>query len=188
MASWTTPKTWGAGAVTAAEFNEQLRDNQTWLKDTLTTHGLTSDTTPKVLLSARYGVSLTASVSVNTGVDDSIDFTTEEWDDAAFHSNSVNTARITIPTGGDGTYEVKGWGQFSDGGTGLRSIWFEVNGATSYSRVRVPATGGSTNTGIYTSDEIELVAGDYVRLFARHNEGGTLSSCEFRFKARRVAV
>lgn len=34
MATWTTPKTWTAGAaLTAAELNEQLRDNTTYLYD-----------------------------------------------------------------------------------------------------------------------------------------------------------
>ena len=44
MASWTTPKTYSGGSeLTASELNTYQRDNQTFLKDTLTTHGMTSD-------------------------------------------------------------------------------------------------------------------------------------------------
>jgi hypothetical protein len=187
--SWTTPKTWSAGsALPAADLNTYVRDNTEYIKDSLETHGITSDATPQPLKSGGYGCSLKTSGTVNLGdaSDVQVQFDDEEWDDAGFHSTVTNTARITIPTGGGGRYLFNGHVSFAANSTGRRELWFEVNGADEYNRVRHQPVS-SVATAIQTVLELELVAGDYVVLRARQNSGETLTASA-RLQARRTSV
>jgi hypothetical protein len=187
--SFTTPKTWVAGsALTAAEANEQIRDNITYLNAALTVTGITSGTAVSIVKSAGYGVSLTnTSMNIADTSDVAVTFTDEDWDDAGFHSNSFQTARITIPTGGDGRYDFRGWVSYEANGTGRREAWFEVNTATEYARTRLVNLGTGASTAFGISSEIALVAGDYVQFRCRQNSGSSLS-VSARFQARRTAV
>lgn len=186
--AWTAPKDFSGGSqLTAAELDTYVSDNTTWLKAALTAHGITSDSTPQAVKSARYGVSVTAtSANVNDASDVAVSFSTEEYDDAGFHSTVTNTQRITIPSGGDGTYTFIGWVGFASDDDGRREVWFEKNLATEYNRIRVPSVA-SAATGILVTCDLVLVAGDFVILRARQNSGATLS-VDARFQARRVAV
>ena len=186
--AWTTPRTWSAGsAVTAASLNTDIRDNENWIKDALTAHGITSDTTPQPLKTGGYGVSVTVdSVNLGDASEVAIQFDTEEWDDASFHSNVTNNQRITIPTGGDGRYLFNGWVSIESNSNNRREAWFEKNGATEYNRARIQAISGAA-TSFSTTVELSLVAGDYVVLRAKQNSGGTLT-CQARLQARRISV
>lgn len=186
---WTTPRTWVAGsAVTAAELNTDVRDNTDYLYDTLTTHGLTSDTTPQPIKSGGYGVNLYTGTDINCAdaTDVAVGFDSEEWDDASFHSTSSNTSRVTIPTGGDGRYLINVYTSFESNSSGRREVWFEKNAATEYSRVRLPAAQGAA-TSMSATIELALVAGDFVQVRVRQNSGSTLQVYA-RLQARRIAV
>jgi hypothetical protein len=190
MATWTTPKTWVAGsALTAAELNEQVRDDLTWVKDALTVHGITSDTTPQAIKSDRYGVSMSGDDTAADATDAAISFgnSTEEYDDAGFHSENTNTSRITIPTGGAGTYVFTAWVSFESNATGRREAWIEKNGATSYNRTRIATSGAGATTAFTVSCDIRCQVGDYFVVRVRQNSGSTLN-VSARFQARRVAV
>lgn len=185
--SWSTPKTWTAGAVTAAEMNAELRDNLAWLKAALAEHGITSDSVVGALLSARYGASMEVSGrSVADASDVAINFDTsdEEWDDAAFH-DGVNRARFTIPT--DGTYAISAFASFAANSTGRREAWIEKNGTDEYNRVRHDTSGGAAPTGIYTAVEVECSAGDYFIMRCRQASGTSLD-VDARFQIRRIAA
>lgn len=186
--AWTTPKTFSAdAALTASELNTYLRDNQDWLKDALTTHGIESDSVVQVLKGARYGCSAyTESFTASDQEDRSVPFTTgeEEWDDAGFH-NDTYQSRFTVPTAG--TYECKLWVQFAANGTGVRQAWFEKNGADEYNRIRIATASSSVTTNIYVSVELELAANDYIIHRVRQNSGSSLD-CRARASIRRIAV
>lgn len=185
--SWSSPKTWAAGAVTATEMNTELRDNLAWLKAALTTHGITSDSTVGALLSARYGASMTkTSQSVADATDVAIQFdaANEEWDDAAFHNDTAK-ARFTIPA--DGTYALSAWAQFEANGTGRREVWFEKNGTDAYNTIRLPTTGSVASTNLYVAVEVECVAGNYFILRCRQSSGSSLD-VNARFQIRRIAL
>ena len=184
--AWTVPKTFAGGsALTAAELNTYLRDNTAWLKDALTTHGITSDSAVQPIKVAGYGCSLTiGSQNISSDVDTALLFDTEEWDDAAFHHPSIATWRITIPSAG--RYLFNAWVRFDSNATGHRSTYFELNGVTEYNRIRIPAASGAT-TGISNIVELDLEANDYVGLRVRQNSGSTLAVAA-RYQVRRVAV
>ena len=143
MASFTPPRTWTTGPLAAADLNADVRDNEIWIKDALTTHGITSDTTPQALLSGHHGVSLSATgIAITSASDTSLAFTSEVYDDVLYHDNAVNTDRITAPV--TGRFEFKGQASFAAHATGRRALWFEVDGSTAW--VRVDATSFSGNS------------------------------------------
>lgn len=195
MASWTTPKTWVANAnLTAAEMNSHVRDNETWLKDALSTHGITSDTTVQVVKTARYGWSTIYQgiTVVGNNTDTAVKEWEESgdalarWDDAGFIAGGTAT-RFVIPSGGDGTYQLNGYVSFSANATGHRQIWVRANGSSSYARVRIASLGSADPTGIGTSVALSLTATEYVELMIRQNSGSGISY-EAIFQGHRIAV
>jgi hypothetical protein len=182
--AWSgSPKTWVSGAITAAEFNAEIRDRMDWLKAALLTHGIVSDSSVGELAGALYGCRLrrTTDQSVADGVSESIQFTSEDFDSHAFHSTAGNTQRITIPSGGDGYYDIGG---------GVR-VFLEVNGIGGAgteipgTQVRVLSAGGAVTTQLTTSTFYELSAGDYVALTVLQNGGGALNVTSATFWAAR---
>jgi len=115
-----------------------------------------------------------------------VQFDTEEWDDAGFHSTVTNVQRVTIPTGGAGRYIFDSWTSFEANSTGRREAWFEKNGATEYNRVRLPANS-NVATSFSNSVELSLNVGDYVVVRVRQNSGGDLD-VDARLQVRRTAV
>ena len=184
--AWTVPKTWTSGAVTAGEFNEQIRDNSDWLKDALTLHGITSDSVVGALLTARYGVSAAiTNFSVPTATDKAVDFTAaDEWDDDNFHDPATSNDRFYIPD--DGTYLLIGHALFEADEDGYRQVFIRKNDGSDYNKVSVPSLGPTVRTGITTSIEMELVTDDYLNLRCRHSAGGALD-VDARFSVRRIA-
>ena len=188
--AWTTPKTWASGALSAAELQE-VSDNLQWLKDALTTTGITSDSVISTLLGARYGASAyNSSIDIDSGIDKSISFaeSDEQWkDDAGMHTDS---APARWYTGGQaGTYQFVGIVGFATNTSGRREVWFEKNDVvTTYSNiVRIPpATGASTNVLCIT--EMALTGGDYVKLMAKQTSGSELTGCTARFTMRLVGA
>ena len=181
---WTAPKTWTSTTHTAAELNEQVRDNETWLKSALSTIGQTSDSTLGQIKSAAYGCVLirTADQTIANDTDVAVTFPTgsmtEELDSDGFHSGASNTARITIPSGGQGWYDIGACVAFDSDADGYRSVWAELNGqaGTGTSIIRNQVTAGSAIvftmniSGFYL-----LAAGDYVTLNVHHTAGASLA-------------
>lgn len=108
MTSFTTPATWSAATLTAAQLNEQLRDNTKNVDERLVTANILSSTKLNRVDSALVGVRATASgnqtISANT--DTTVTWDTEAYDTDGFHSTASNTERITIPSGMGGYYWV----------------------------------------------------------------------------------
>lgn len=105
-----------------------------------------------------------------------LNFDTEALDTDAFHSTSVNTSRLTVPTGLDGKYRVWGKAEFGASATGHRAMDVRVNGATVHA-LAVAAAGLSAD-GVPTlmgAMVLALAAGDYVELRLFQNSGGALT-------------
>ena len=143
-----------------------------------------NDTWPDAVTSAltAYGCVLlrTANQSVSDATDTAVTFpsgsVTEVLDTSSFHDTGSNTARITIPSGGDGWYDVGGAVEFAANATGHRQVWIEDTGA------EVPGSR-FTNNGFATVNNrlatptvpMLLSAGDYVTLNVRQSSGGALN-------------
>jgi hypothetical protein len=147
--AWTAPSTWVAGAVlTAAELNEQLRDNMVALS-----------VAPSCLV--RRTTSLTGYTATSAIA----------WNDAAFDTDSMFSAgaptRITINT--TGIYNINFAGVTTSATTmTLTSTAIAVNG-TDISGLYITATG---NGAFITSSVVaSLTAGDYVTVGINYGSG-----------------
>jgi len=196
MASWTAPKTWSAAAqLTAAELDTHVRDNETWLKDALTTSGITSDSVISKIKSALYGVkaSRTSNQSIADATDTSILFNAADiFDSDAFHDTVTNNARLTVPTGGGGYYLLSAHAAWDTSVAGFIQIEIELNG-TGGVGTTVPGSvtrispGNSVTHEIGTPATLALLsAADYVACTVRQSSGGALNVTGASFMAVRL--
>jgi hypothetical protein len=100
---------------------------------------------------------------------------TEEIDTDGFHSTSVNTARITIPVGKAGKYQVSARMCYQSNVTGIRALFIYKN-ANSVARVDMKT--GESGT-VFTGQAVwigSLAEGDYVEINTYQNSGGSLNT------------
>jgi hypothetical protein len=103
-----------------------------------------------------------------------VDFTSESWDTDAFHDNSVNPSRITIPSGKGGKYLFTAFCLWEPNATGRRILRITKNGTTA---VALSFIAPSNNyAGNEISQVIEVAAADYFTLAIVQNSGGSLDT------------
>jgi len=159
--AWTSPKTWSVNeVVTAANMNTHVRDNENWL----------ANDRPR----CRIAQSAVQNITNNTVTAIQFD-AADTFDVGAMHNPASNNTRITVPSGGGGTYLIgvdnAGW---QDNNAGTRDIALRINGATQITFDRRP-TNQNTNTFQWISILYPLVATDYVEAIVTQNSGGTLT-------------
>lgn len=103
-----------------------------------------------------------------------IGFDSEDYDNGGLHSTSVNTSRITIPTGGDGYYCCFGAATFEPNGTGGRATILAKNGAAVGAQCTTGAVASLHNCPFITKI-IHLAAADYIEIIAYQDSGGNLN-------------
>jgi hypothetical protein len=98
-----------------------------------------------------------------------LSFTTESWDDEAFHDNVTNPSRLTVPTGMAGRYELAG--QVEHGGVNagryVRILkngttvvgFFAFNAGSLHGRVLQVVGLDSATAGDYYELQVQIVAG-----------------------------
>lgn len=111
----------------------------------------------------------TANQSIARVTDVVVTWQSEVSDPYGMWSSSEPTY-LWIPV--SGRYQFSYAVQLAAVGTGSRSAWIEVNGSATYGRMG--AMNNSAATGyIVGSAAVDLNAGDYVRMFVRHNADTT---------------
>ena len=189
--AFTAFRTWVAKAnLTAAEFNEQVRDNGDYLKDALDLHGLTSDSTLAQTKGALYGVRAvaTASQSIPDASDTAVAYSaTDAFDSDAFHDTSTNNSRITIPTGGDGFYLVGFGAEWAANSTGTRRGRLVEGGVTQIEGgTQRVANAAGANVMMSATTLYQFTAGEYFELFVLQNSTGSLDVVESVLWAARL--
>lgn len=156
-----TPRTWVAGAVlTAAQLNADVRDNTDFL--------LTSAPAVRVYNSAN--------ISISNNTVTALTFDTERYDvGSGMHSTSVNTGRLTVPTGCGGKYHIGASLVFAANATGRRYAAIRLNGTTLIAIQIEPTNSGTYATGIQVSCDYALAAADYVEVEVYQDSGGALN-------------
>lgn len=145
-----------------------------------------TDVWPKAVTAALspYGCVLlrTADQTISDATDTAITFpsgsVTEVLDTNGFHDTGSNTARITIPTGGDGWYDLGFNVGFALNSTNQRLVWIELNGSAGSGTMifsRSMAAHATSTSRLGGSVPYLLAAGDYVTLNVRQNSGGSLA-------------
>ena len=114
-----------------------------------------------------------ANQSIPDSVFTAVTLDAEAFDVGAMHDNATNNSRITIPSGGDGLYEIVATVTFAANATGTRNISLKKNGTTYFASVQFTGVNiTQTNQCIaYAS----LVAGDYVEVEVFQSSGGALN-------------
>jgi hypothetical protein len=107
------------------------------------------------------------------------------------HRTDVDTSRLTVTT--PGIYLVTGNVTWLNNTSGARELNIRKNGTTIIARVVQPADPTINTTDQVVTTLVQLAAGDFVELVARHNAGVGLtiaSGAEFtpEFSAAWVAT
>lgn len=125
-----------------------------------------------VFLGAR--VRNSGSQSLTSGVFGSLNFDTNEYDSAGFHSVSVNTSRLTVPVAGE--YAFAASVSMAASATGFRILQVIRSGGNPIARVSIPSVGAGNNSELYVGGQISLAAGEYLEVQAYQTSGGALNS------------
>ena len=114
--------------------------------------------------------------SVNDSAQTALTFDTEDYDVGAMHSTSVNTSRMTIPTGGTGLYLVTANTSYAANAGSDRLITIYKNGsAWRKGPMFTPFNGTSAQTGLGVTAFMQLSAADYIEIFVFQGTGGALN-------------
>jgi hypothetical protein len=101
-----------------------------------------------------------------------INWSAENFDTNAFHDNSTNNTRMTIPSGKGGYYEISFQAILDGNTTGNRVVRLYKNG--SYFRQSRVGTSGATPVSTILVN-LSLVAGDYIEIYVLQTSGGNLT-------------
>ena len=152
--SWTEPVNVSAGTTAkASQVNLQVFSNLRFLHDT-----------------PACSVSRAAALNLVDNTWTAIGFDTEERDNAAMHSTSANTDRLTAPVAG--MYVVHAQIAIPAAGSGAIGLRLKRSDGVLYRLDRRPLTTIVQYLG--GSHEISLAAGQYVTVEANQSSGATL--------------
>jgi hypothetical protein len=98
-----------------------------------------------------------------------IAFDLENYDTSAYHDNTTNNTRLTIPSGKAGYYQFTGVMRYGNSSTGRRIGLIEKNGTTEVAFMEVAT--GSTLTSVLVNVTTYASVGDYFRLMAYQTSG-----------------
>ena len=147
------------------------------------THVLTVDTSVdgKIKWAAPAGstfagcsLSKSAAQSVSNATWTAISWDLENYDTDAFHDNSTNNTRITIPAGKAGKYLIASNLFNPSNSTGSRLIRFQKNGADIYYGDWQRANSGHSTSTI-GSQVLNLAVADYIEVNLFQDSGGGLN-------------
>lgn len=155
MATLPAPHTWTAGDDATSAYLQTLTDAINFLKDP-----------------PRCRAWQSVSQNCTTGTETAITFTSEDVDTDGIHSTTVNTSRFTCVTAG--RYKFVGSVGIAGNANGTRTVRLKLNGATT--KVAVRQAGNATNTFLEVTEDILLVAGDYIELTMQQDSGSTLAT------------
>jgi len=100
-------------------------------------------------------------------------FDVETIDTDAYHNNSTDTDRITIPAGKGGKYLIGATVCFDGNNANSRWFYIKKNGTTIGETASL--NFGSLNTLILKMMVVDLVATDYISITVQQNSGGNLA-------------
>lgn len=116
-----------------------------------------------------------AALTITTGTDTVLTLNSERFDNASVHSTSVNTGRMTIPSGGGGKYLALAqiaWANDTGGDERLLQIIINASSTLGQDMRGASATNGYAKQSITVT--WAMSAADYVTMNAEHNKGSDL--------------
>ena len=164
--------------ATAADTPARLAvgtNGQTLVADSSTATGLKWATPASGTTFVGASVYKTASQTINNATETALTFNAEDYDTDAFHDNSTNNTRMTIPTGKGGKYLITATTAFFNNATGQRTVYIYKNGSTLFNTAQVAGVSGSIDAFVTTSYVVNVSAADYLEIKVFQNSGGTLT-------------
>ena len=113
--------------------------------------------------------------SVASGDYYAVTWDSEAFDTDAFHDNSTNNSRVTIPSGKSGYYRFSGIITFAQNSTGSRLVRVHKNGSNIVWVGWLAGQVGNNETGVVFCHTLNATAGDYFELFVKQESGGSLN-------------
>ena len=122
-------------------------------------------------VSARYKTAAGQSIGITTG--DAVDFGTKDWDSHNAVTNPTTDFRFYAPISGE--YQINTsirWdGSFTSNNVVFQRLYKNGIAGDIVNLVTVPVTGATNNLTVAGSIKIKLLAGEYIQLYALHQEG-----------------
>ncbi len=116
------------------------------------------------------------SVTMSNAVQTYIPFNTNLEDSSSFHSTTVNTTRLTVPSGKAGIYLITACIRWSANPAGDRTLVLQVNRGTVIAVQTVPTVTSGANTDQFiTAPPTRLAVGDFVEAYGNQSSGATLT-------------
>lgn len=115
-----------------------------------------------------------ANISIANNTVTAVTLNSEHTDVGTIHSTVTNTARLTVPTGGDGAYAGLVGVSFAANATGVRLCEVRKNGTLVVSSDIRPGFAAGT-TDFTLPWDWQMVATDYVELCVFQTSGGALN-------------
>jgi hypothetical protein len=117
-----------------------------------------------------------ADQSLSNATFTAITFNSETFDTDGFHSTSVNTSRLTVPSGKAGYYLVTAQLAYNGNATGQRQAEVTVNAAGGFAKFIQLNAGSSYVPQPKGVTILNLAVGDYVELNGYQDSGGALTN------------
>lgn len=103
-----------------------------------------------------------------------VGFDSEDYDTASMHDTVTNNSRLTVPV--SGKYLIQAVIEFAANGTGMRAVYYRINGGADIYLSTEPAVAGASTKHRITAVTIDdLAANDYVEIRVKQTSGGSLN-------------
>jgi hypothetical protein len=123
---------------------------------------------------AGVGLTKSSGQSLSNATYTAISWDGEGWDTDAFHDNTTNNSRVTIPSGKAGKYLVTVGINYSASGVGsIRLVNIYKNGSGTGDN-NFP-TNPTFNSAAVMSKVMDLAVGDYIQAYCYQDSGGALT-------------
>jgi len=116
-----------------------------------------------------------ATQSIPNATDTVITFDTETYDTDAYHDNTTNSSRLTVPAGKAGYYSIYFCIQWDVNATGDREISLYINGTATRICFNNQPGDATLYTALTGTTTYYLAETDYVQLTAYQDRGGALN-------------
>jgi hypothetical protein len=121
-------------------------------------------------------VYMTAAQSIANNSFVTLNFNAENFDSDAFHDNSTNNSRLTVPAGKAGKYIVTLQANMDANTAGTRYAYIKLNGSTVVGRVQLSPTTAGNAWYVTVVAVLDLIATDYVEAQLLQDTGGALNA------------
>lgn len=138
------------------------------------------------LTSAGVRVKTSSGTSFSTNTPVAISFNQEDFDTDAYHDNTTNNQRLTVPTGKAGKYVITGNVSFGSSSATGRTLYIEKNGTTILVYIETNQGAHNGNVALNISTIADLAEGDYVQLKIVVNGTGTTDTVYTHFAMHRI--